>query len=736
MMEVSGLTKLQSDVAEGPTPPSMGTCPQSNEIFFASTRSSSREGRPLPGFPSTTGGRRLKESSTRIIYLLALLAIESHGPFLQDTHLAKDAGQASCRRQGKEKAQLQTARRERLLRYVDSLSDVLALDDDTTLRAMVTAACQDGGLVSLQQSCSEADAEEDCYVLVQTVPELVEDLVREVGASCPSPLDSAWLSLVVKVLITYQVRAHLYDARARASFRRLSQRLGPDLLPWSEVVAIESALAVECSSLLANAGADPPRCQSVTRYAKVACAALGGGALMLYTGSVAAPSIAASLVALCTAGGMGLGPAAAAITQQLTSSTATLLSYWGLTSDLCISSFLAVTGVGLTGYKMTQRTRGLTEFHFVPLHSSFPLGNRDREAHASKRGTEECQQAPRDDGGAAASSFRGSPGLPVFICVPGWVEHDQDPRRVWGGDMTTVSAFSREAGGGRGKDTGGRGREAEAGSRERKEAEEGGGESEEEGASMGKSVSSDGSLGSWEALEVESNGWWREVVPGGEEHVLIWETALLGQLHRAMREFVWHEASRYAIDEVIKHTALAGLTSAAALPLSVLTAAQKLDSPWQLAVLHAQEAGVLLANLLALRPQGSRPVTLMGFSMGARVIFHCLEALASKGEAGLGIVENAVLLGLPMGRASERWRQALTVVAGRLVNGYSTRDWVLQFLFRSKAWELGLAGVGPVEVVGEGGRRVENLDLSELVPGHLSYPKALPNIMALLRLEG
>jgi hypothetical protein len=89
-----------------------------------------------------------------------------------------------------------------------------------------------------------------------------------------------------------------------------------------------------------------------------------------------------------------------------------------------------------------------------------------------------------------------------------------------------------------------------------------------------------------------------------------------------------------------------------------------------------------------------------------------------------------------MGRASERWRQALTVVAGRLVNGYSTRDWVLQFLFRSKAWELGLAGVGPVEVVGEGGRRVENLDLSELVPGHLSYPKALPNIMALLRLEG
>lgn len=248
------------------------------------------------------------------------------------------------------------------------------------------------------------------------------------------------------------------------------------------------------------------------------------------------------------------------------------------------------------------------------------------------------------------------------------------------------------------------------------------------------------SEGGWEEVEVETSGWWREIVPGGEEHVLIWETALLGHLHRAMREFVWHEASRYAIDEVIKHTALVGLTTAAALPLSVLTAARKLDNPWQLAVLHAQEAGQLLADVLVARPQGSRPVTLLGFSMGARVIFHCLEALAGRGEEGLGIVENAVLLGLPFGRASERWEMARGVVAGRLINGYSTRDWVLQFLFRSKAWELGLAGVGPV-VLGEGegrgggGGRVENVDLTEMVTGHLAYPKALPNILSKLGLE-
>jgi pimeloyl-ACP methyl ester carboxylesterase len=128
--------------------------------------------------------------------------------------------------------------------------------------------------------------------------------------------------------------------------------------------------------------------------------------------------------------------------------------------------------------------------------------------------------------------------------------------------------------------------------------------------------------------------------------------------------------------------------------------------------------------------QGSRPVTLVGFSMGARVIFHCLEALHGKGDAGLGIVENAVLLGAPVCKSAERWRACRAVVAGRLVNGYSSKDWALAFLFRRNAWELGLAGLSPVEGCG-----VENVDLSDAVPGHLAYPRSLPNIVARLQLE-
>jgi len=47
--------------------------------------------------------------------------------------------------------------------------------------------------------------------------------------------------------------------------------------------------------------------------------------------------------------------------------------------------------------------------------------------------------------------------------------------------------------------------------------------------------------------------------------------------------------------------------------------------------------------------KGIRPITLIGYGMGARVIFHCLEYLAEVGgEAGKGIVENVLLIGAPI----------------------------------------------------------------------------------------
>lgn len=126
------------------------------------------------------------------------------------------------------------------------------------------------------------------------------------------------------------------------------------------------------------------------------------------------------------------------------------------------------------------------------------------------------------------------------------------------------------------------------------------------------------------------------------------------------------------------------------------------------------------------------------------------------------------------------------VVSGRLVNCYKTDDWMLGLMWRSKAWQVGVAGLGPVllheeegeekeEVVNRGDNSssnsreegggsgpslrsshqslslsssaptpsalllrthdpawrtaVENIDISDLVPSHLLYAECLRAVM-------
>jgi pimeloyl-ACP methyl ester carboxylesterase len=89
---------------------------------------------------------------------------------------------------------------------------------------------------------------------------------------------------------------------------------------------------------------------------------------------------------------------------------------------------------------------------------------------------------------------------------------------------------------------------------------------------------------------------------------------------------------------------------------------------------RAVQAGQLLAHVLASGAHGGRPVALVGYSMGARLVFHCLLELAAM--RARGVVEAALLLGAPV-RADRpgEWAAARAVVAGRLVNGYSSHDW-------------------------------------------------------------
>ncbi|RLN40208.1 transmembrane and coiled-coil domain-containing protein 4-like [Panicum miliaceum] len=214
-----------------------------------------------------------------------------------------------------------------------------------------------------------------------------------------------------------------------------------------------------------------------------------------------------------------------------------------------------------------------------------------------------------------------------------------------------------------------------------------------------------------------------------ERYILQWESKHVYAVSTAIQDWL---ASRVALElmrEGAMQTVLSGIISAFAWPATLVSAADFIDSKWTVGIDRSDKAGKMLADVLLNGLQGSRPVTLVGFSLGARVVFKCLQELAQLGN-NEGIVERAVLIGAPVSVQGEMWESARKMVAGRFVNVYSTNDWILGITFRASLLTQGLAGIQAVQVPG-----VENVDVTELVFGHSSYRSLLQEILGHLELN-
>jgi hypothetical protein len=86
------------------------------------------------------------------------------------------------------------------------------------------------------------------------------------------------------------------------------------------------------------------------------------------------------------------------------------------------------------------------------------------------------------------------------------------------------------------------------------------------------------------------------------------------------------EVSSQLSKEVLKATVIGGMVAAVALPSALATATGVIDDPYQLISFRSEKAGVELAHCL-LESDEHRPVSLVGFSFGARVVFSCLLEL-------------------------------------------------------------------------------------------------------------
>ncbi|KAG0322962.1 hypothetical protein BG000_002751 [Podila horticola] len=231
--------------------------------------------------------------------------------------------------------------------------------------------------------------------------------------------------------------------------------------------------------------------------------------------------------------------------------------------------------------------------------------------------------------------------------------------------------------------------------------------------------------------ESEITGAWEgtaeHALNGSDVFHLTFEPAELVTLGNAVKIFVATEAVRMVSTQVIQQTVFAALASALVLPLGLMRAGDLIDNPWVVAMDRARKSGYVLADILMERVQGARPTTLIGYSTGAVVIWECLLELAKRKEYGL--VNSVVLLGAPIKTdLIDKWKAASSVVANRFVNGYSKKDVVLGSIFRLHALGLDVAGLHPVESVS----RIENVDLSDIVGGHLEYRENLNMVVSLL----
>ncbi|CDJ62551.1 hypothetical protein, conserved [Eimeria necatrix] len=218
--------------------------------------------------------------------------------------------------------------------------------------------------------------------------------------------------------------------------------------------------------------------------------------------------------------------------------------------------------------------------------------------------------------------------------------------------------------------------------------------------------------------------------PRCDLHALKWEPHVLKALGGMVIKMVSQDFAVSASKFYLQYTVLGGLTFALFWPIALIQYAAGLDNTWMLCRERAQQAGNILADAVSDKAAvGQRPVTLAGYSMGARVIFYCLQALWKKRK--FHCVHDVVLMGLPASMNAAQWRQARQVTSGRLVNVYCRTDWLLAFLYRWMEFRLQVAGLAPVTSV----PGVENVDVTGLVKSHANYPEKVPQIMSFISIE-
>lgn len=209
----------------------------------------------------------------------------------------------------------------------------------------------------------------------------------------------------------------------------------------------------------------------------------------------------------------------------------------------------------------------------------------------------------------------------------------------------------------------------------------------------------------------------------GDIYSILWEPEMLTSMGDTIN-ILATEALTQGLQQILGSTILISLMAALQLPLVLTKLSYLIDNPWAVSLDRAMSAGLILADSIIERSLGTRPITLVGYSLGSRVIFSCLQELARKGAYGL--IQDVYIFGSPVVVRKEEYLRARTVVSGRFVNGFNRNDWILGYLFRlTNGGIRRVAGLAPLEEL----PWMENMDVTDMVKGHMDYRKAMPSLL-------
>ncbi len=117
-------------------------------------------------------------------------------------------------------------------------------------------------------------------------------------------------------------------------------------------------------------------------------------------------------------------------------------------------------------------------------------------------------------------------------------------------------------------------------------------------------------------------------------------------------------------------------------------------------------------------------MTLIGYSLGARVIFYALVELAK--HKAYGIVQDVFILGTTVTASSKTWCETRSVVVWSIRQCFCPQRLGAHYLFRATSGGVGtVAGLRPVDGV----PGLENVDVTDKISGHISYRAFMPLIL-------